>query len=576
MALAVVGMGKRRSFRKMTARLPSSMSRRPSGAALGAYLVVSFFYLAVPVLPHPQRDLIGSGSDPDQFVWMLAWWPHAVLHGENPFVSHAVWSPQGANLAWDTSVPGLALLAAPVTLLGGPVLAYNVLAVLLPALAAWTGFLLCRHLTGSFWSSLAGGYLFGFSPYELGQSEGHLHLTSVFLVPLVALVLVRYAEDSLTGRRFVLALGALLALQIWFSTEVAFTVTLAIGVALLVGAILVAAARPRIRLLLPPLAGAYAVAAVLASPLLAYALLHLQRGSHHHPGAWEADLLNLVVPTKLTALGWSWTTALSNRFKGNGSENGAYLGLAWLVILAWFAWSFRRVAAARFLVVLVVVGVVAELGVELDVRGHGYVGLPWGLLSGLPVFDNVLPVRLSMFVALAASVCVAWWTSSQRVPRGARVALTALTIVLVVPSLWLNVWHKHPFRPAFFAQGAYQACLEPGGSVLMLPYPGRSDGMLWQAEARFAFRIADGYIGPTPEGVPRPRIPLRLELGLKPGHRRQLLAWAREQGVTAIVAAGTGARAWARLFAPAMHPEQFGGVYLFNLHPNRRPRCASA
>ena len=34
---------------------------------------------------------------------------------------------------------------APVTLLGGPVLAYNVLAVLLPALAAWTAYQLCRH-----------------------------------------------------------------------------------------------------------------------------------------------------------------------------------------------------------------------------------------------------------------------------------------------------------------------------------------------------------------------------------------------------------------------------------------------
>ena len=108
-----------RDVRQLLRRTPAWL------AALGGYVLVSFFYLAIPVISHPGRDLIGYGHDPDQFVWMLAWWPHAILDGANPFVTHAVWWPQGTNLAWDTSIPGLALLAAPVTLLGGPVLAYN-------------------------------------------------------------------------------------------------------------------------------------------------------------------------------------------------------------------------------------------------------------------------------------------------------------------------------------------------------------------------------------------------------------------------------------------------------------------
>ena len=221
--------------------------------ALGAYLLVSFFYLAIPVISHPGRDVIGYGRDPELFVWMLAWWPHALLHGTNPFVTHAVWWPQGANLAWTTSIPGLALLAAPVTLLGGPVLAYNMLAVLLPALAAWTAYLLCRHVTHAFWPSLAGGFLFGFSAYVFGQTEGHPHMTAVFLVPLIALVLVRYVEGSLTGTRFVVALAVLLAFQISFSTELAFTLTLALAVALVLAALLVPASRRRLWLMLPPL-----------------------------------------------------------------------------------------------------------------------------------------------------------------------------------------------------------------------------------------------------------------------------------------------------------------------------------
>ncbi len=88
------------------------------------------------MLRHFRRDLIGGGSDPQLFVWSLGWWPHAVIHGLNPFVTHVLWAPHGSNLVWTTSVPGLALLLAPVTLAAGPGAAYNVAAVLLPALAA--------------------------------------------------------------------------------------------------------------------------------------------------------------------------------------------------------------------------------------------------------------------------------------------------------------------------------------------------------------------------------------------------------------------------------------------------------
>ena len=82
-------------------------------------------------------------------------------------------------------------------------------------------------------------------------------MTAVFLVPLIALVLVRYVEGSLTGARFVAALAVLLALQISFSTELAFTLTLAIAVALVLAAILVPASRRRLRLMLLPLVVSY-------------------------------------------------------------------------------------------------------------------------------------------------------------------------------------------------------------------------------------------------------------------------------------------------------------------------------
>ena len=110
------------------------MAGRRGGAAFCVYLVAAFVFLGVPVLAHPERDVVGGlFTDPQIFVWSFAWWPHAILHGQNPFFTHAIWEPEGFNLTWATSVPGLAIAFAPLTLLFGPVLAYNVASILMPA-----------------------------------------------------------------------------------------------------------------------------------------------------------------------------------------------------------------------------------------------------------------------------------------------------------------------------------------------------------------------------------------------------------------------------------------------------------
>ena len=172
-----------RSRNDSTSRSVAVITRMAGLAAPAAFVGVSFLFFGLRLLLEPGSRYIGAGNDPQIFIWSLAWWPHAVLHWQNPFFTHAIWSPAGVNMSWVTAVPGLALLFSPLTLLFGAVVMYNVAAVVLPALAAWTAFLLCRHVTHAFWPSLAGGYLFGFSSYMLGQESGHLHMTSVLLVP---------------------------------------------------------------------------------------------------------------------------------------------------------------------------------------------------------------------------------------------------------------------------------------------------------------------------------------------------------------------------------------------------------
>jgi hypothetical protein len=126
----------------------------------------------------------------------------------------------GANVAAADLVPGASILFAPVTAAFGPVVTYNLLSFLAPVLAGWFAFLLCRRISGAFLPSLVGGYVFGFSTYELGQMLGHLNLMFVFLVPASVHLVLRRLDQSLSRRAFMLLFAGLLAAQFLLSAGV--------------------------------------------------------------------------------------------------------------------------------------------------------------------------------------------------------------------------------------------------------------------------------------------------------------------------------------------------------------------
>src|SRR5207249_170397 len=144
-----------------------------------------------------------------------------------------------------------------------------------------------------------GGYLFGFSSFVLGhQTQGHPNLTGAFLLPLIALAVVRYVEGGLSARGLVWRLGVLLALQLWLSTEIALTLTLVLALALLLTAWLVRDARTRLRSSLAPIAAGYVLGGVLAAPLLVYVLHGGLAGSFSDAPSSRSDLANFVLPTR--------------------------------------------------------------------------------------------------------------------------------------------------------------------------------------------------------------------------------------------------------------------------------------
>jgi hypothetical protein len=72
---------------------------------------------------------------------------------------------------------------------------------------------------------------------------------------------------------------------------------------------------------------------------------------------------------------------------------------------------------------------------------------------------------------------------------------------LLIPVITSPPWHLPDSTPPFFADGTYRSVLRPDETVLIIPKQ-NGQQMAWQAATDFAFRIPDGYLGPTPENVP--------------------------------------------------------------------------
>ena len=347
-------------------------------------------------------------SVPTAFMWALVWWPHAILHGQNPVVTHAIWTPGGLDLARGTSIPALAVAAAPLTAIAGPVVAFNVLSILAPVIGAWFAYRLCLYVTKAPAASVLGGYLFGFSTYELAHLQGLLHTIFTFGPPAATLLTLKRLDGVISSRRYAALMAFLLVVQLLISTEIFLTLTcmgaVALGSAWFFSS---SDARRRIVGLFVPLLVAYTAAAIVCSPYLYYALA---RGSGYSQGVASgclADALGFFVPTAVAWLGGHRFAGLSMRFPGNLAENGMYLGLPIVGMLVIFALQWWRTRSAKILLSVGAVAVLWSLGPHLYIGGTKVIPLPWRVLGVLPLFNQLAPVRVVIYLALVTSLAAA-------------------------------------------------------------------------------------------------------------------------------------------------------------------------
>lgn len=538
------------------------------------YLAAAALLFGLPVLADPGDRFVGWGNDPSSFVWYLEWIPHAIGNGINPLHTADIWAPTGFDLTHATSLPGIALLATPLTLAFGPVMAYDLVALAAPALAAWTAFLLCRHITGSLWPSVVGGYLFGFSTYVLGQMLGHPNLSLVFAIPLAVLLVLRRLQGGISPRRFVVLLTLVLVLQFLTSTEVFLTMTLLAAVALGAGALLVRGTRRSEVGWTTVLIGvAYLATGIVVSPYLAsfFASADHVPVFDFYPEVYVTDAVNLLAPTPLTALGWESFDELWSSLTGDISEQAGYFGLPLIAMMFGFAAAYRRTVAGRLLITVLVAAVVLSFGPTLHVAGKNTLGaMPWRPLGNLPLLEFVLPARLMVYAWLAAAVMASLWLATRA--GWGRWVLAGLAVLTLLPNVRGPFWNSPVERPEFFAEGLYREHIAPGANLVVVPYGVMGHSMLWQAESGMYFRMAGGNVGtrPPPDFGDWPVMDALFSGTPIPDGPERLREFLGANGVDAVVVVQGTTGAWGEILAPLGPAESIGGVDLYRVPPTIR------
>jgi hypothetical protein len=461
----------------------------------------------------PTTTSTGAGvGDGALMMWFLQWTPRALQDGLDPLFTTHLNVPDGVNVMWNTSLllPGLVL--APVTVTFGPVLTFNLLLVLGPGLSAWCAAIAFRRYVDSRVAALLGGLVFGFSPYMLAQSRGHLQLTLVFFVPLLLLTL----DEILVRQRWrpLLAgalLGLLAACQLFTGEEVlAFTAVVGLIQLLLLVALFPRQVRGHAGHAVVALAAAAVVFAALAAWPLAFQLRGPQHvsGDLHVVDKLATDLYGPVVPNRVQAVAPEAAIRLSSRFPGNEAEINGYLGIPLLLIIGFTAARWWRTPVVRMATLLLLAPLVLSMGARLHVGGHRtQVPLPWAAIDSLPLLESAVPNRFMLLATLFAGLLLALFIDRARTwaaaPKVAAMIMVGAVLVTLLPRGPLG---GTPVRvPAFFT-GAEVERIPEGSVALLVPFPraGSAAPMFWQATADLRFRVPGGYfVGPDPAGRPR-------------------------------------------------------------------------
>jgi hypothetical protein len=462
-------------------RVPGSRTGRIALAlaVIGWFACLSFVFTR-PIAAHAAERVAGQPGDNLYFVWLFDWYERAIfeLH-QSPLFDPWLNFPDGWSLASTQLPQAMVGLGLPLSVLAGPVAAYNFSALASFFLSGVLVYLYFRRWTGATLPALLAGTLFGFAPYRQAHFLiGHLDMLGTFWPALYVLSLI----DICLGRGRSFWASAALCLSLFatgltspYYLYMSLLLTPVIVITFGLRGNLGGQAARRVRHTL-------AVGGALSVPLLVIAIwpyLELARSgtigerSREYVRLYSASPTDYIIPSTTSMIWAPWVSAHFDR--DLWVEGTLYLGAVGssLAILALARRPRLGERGSQVAIVALTVGAFAfllSLGTDLNwlsnaVRvpvpefarawhptEYAHVPLPGRLLfEFLPLYSSMrVPMRFGLFVILAVSLLAGLGagqtTSSVRHPM-LRAGVACLWILLVVADFIPNPVPTFEVRP---------------------------------------------------------------------------------------------------------------------------------
>jgi hypothetical protein len=546
--------------------------RFQTASACLIYLAISLLFFSTPLLGHFAHRFIGDRADPMVQMWALAWWPYALTSHVDPVFTRVIWPPTGYNLAWATSIPGPSLALYPITRLLGPVVSYNILCLFCPAAAAYSAFVLCRYVSGKFWPSLLGGYVFGFSQYVLAHMLSHLCLLFIFPVPLAIYLALLRLGRQISRATFLGLLVLVLTFEFLSSNELFATTAVLAGLALALSYLIYEEQfSAGIRHVAAEIACAYVGTILLLAPYLYCVFARGVPAPINPSSVYSNDLMAFAIPTPVVYLGCLFSPLVA-QFRSGPVETAAYLGPGLWIILVLYTESYWSTRRGKFLIFSLVLIGTMSLGPILHIHGIDIGPAPWWLFSKLPLIHQALPDRFGMYFFLVAAVLASLYLSEAPIPGWSKVMLSCVCLLFLAPnlSMFRSSAITHVSIPHFFRFQEYKRYLARGDNVLVLPYVQREDGLLWQVRTDFYFRLAVARMGLSPPEFSSWPVLSTLYSGDDNimDFPEQFSAFLGAHQIKAVIVDPSDNGPWKRLMSESgLSPLEIGGVLFYKVPP---------
>ncbi len=467
------------------------------------YLVLAIIFYGLPLGFDFVNNILISG-DPAFYLWSLKWWPYAISHSINPFLTKAFWAPFGQNIAWTTSCPSIAILMWPITNLFGPIFSYNLTTITSLALGSFGVYLICKSFDLKDYSAIFGGLIFFFSSYEWGQLSGHLNLDIIFAIPFLIYIFILRFKNLISIKRYLLFFSILLAFQFGISNEIYATFVVFGFISLLILFFMFIndkSYKQKIIKISIESFLAVLLSVILLSPYLYYIFYGYVKEPLQNISFYSADPLNFLIPTPITLFFGQMFAPISTKFAGNFSEEGAYLGLPLIFIIVTFAISLCRKNKLYFYLLLLFIAIsIFSFGPYLRLLSHQIMPMPWYIFSKLPLINQALPTRFTLYIDIIASIICALWLEKTSYNKKLKIIIVFLAILFLIPNL--NMYKGTDIKyPEFITSRTYKNYINKGENIIVFPTynQGGFQGDLWQQKTDFYFNLSQGIIGPVPE-----------------------------------------------------------------------------